>query len=120
MTREWSHIGYAQRIHFGPGSVGRVNEVVKAVGGRRVMLVTTPTTYSGAELTPHSGMTDEGTRRKTGAGGPTIAPIAAIYDPELTIDTPPEVSAQTGMNALAHGVECAYSPSRTPEAEAVA
>jgi alcohol dehydrogenase class IV len=24
------------------------------------------------------------------------------------------------MNALAHGVECAYSPSRTPEAEAVA
>ncbi len=25
---------------------------------------------------------------------------------------------QTGMNALAHGVECAYSPARTPEAEA--
>ena len=38
-------------------------------------------------------MTDETAHRKTGAGGPTIAPIAAIYDPELTLDTPVRVSA---------------------------
>lgn len=82
--------------------------------------VSVPTTYSGAELTPFFGMTDEATRQKSGAGGPTIAPVAAIYDPELTLDTPGRVSAETGMNALAHGVECAWSPSRTPEAEAVA
>jgi maleylacetate reductase len=79
-----------------------------------------PTTYSGAELTPFFGMTDEGLRRKSGAGGPTIAPVAAVYDPELPVSTPPEVSAGTGMNALAHCVEVAWSPSRTPEAEAVA
>jgi maleylacetate reductase len=30
------------------------------------------------------------------------------------------VSAETGRNALAHCVECAYSPLRTPEAEAIA
>jgi alcohol dehydrogenase len=65
-------------------------------------------------------MTDEATRQKSGAGGPTIAPVAAIYDPELTLDTPGTVSAETGMNALAHGVECAWSPRRTPEAEAIA
>jgi maleylacetate reductase len=82
--------------------------------------VSVPTTYSGAELTPYFGMTDEATRRKQGAGGPTIAPVAAVYDPVLTLDTPARVSAETGMNALAHGVECAYSPVRTPEAEAVA
>ena len=82
--------------------------------------VSIPTTYSGAELTPFFGMTDEAAKRKTGAGGPTIAPIAAIYDPEVTLDTPIDVSAQTGMNALAHGVEAAYSPVRTPEAEAIA
>jgi alcohol dehydrogenase class IV len=82
--------------------------------------VSIPTTYSGAELTPFFGMTDEASRRKSGAGGPTIAPLAAIYDPEATMDTPVDVSAQTGMNALAHGVEAAYSPARTPEAEAVA
>jgi maleylacetate reductase len=79
-----------------------------------------PTTYSGAELTPFFGMTDEAAHRKTGAGGPTIAPLAAIYDPVVTLDTPAQVSAETGMNALAHGVECAYSPRRTPEAEAIA
>jgi alcohol dehydrogenase class IV len=82
--------------------------------------VSVPTTYSGAELTPFFGMTDEATRQKSGAGGPTIAPVAAIYDPELTLDTPGRVSAETGMNALAHGIECAWSPRRTPEAEAVA
>ena len=82
--------------------------------------VSIPTTYSGAELTPFFGMTDEATRRKSGAGGPTTAPLAAIYDPALTVDTPVEVSAQTAMNALAHGVEAAYSPRRTPEAEAIA
>jgi maleylacetate reductase len=209
---EWTHTGLAQRIVFGPGTVERIADLVKEVGGRRVLLVTTEgrlasdagqavqrrlgralvstfagvqshvpttavqvalrqarmdgvdavvslgggscadlgkavcyfteqeagtpgttfvdrpvlphvaitTTYSGAELTPFFGMTDEASKRKTGAGGPTIAPIGAIYDPEITLDTPVDVSAQTGMNALAHGVECAYSPRRTPEAEALA
>jgi len=79
-----------------------------------------PTTYSGAELTPFFGMTDPTSKRKTGAGGPTVAPVAAVYDPELTLSTPARVSAETGMNALAHCIEAAYSPTRTPEAEAVA
>jgi alcohol dehydrogenase class IV len=82
--------------------------------------VSIPTTYSGAELTPFFGMTDEATHRKSGAGGPTITPIAAIYDPVLTLELSPRVSAETGMNALAHGIECAYSAQRTPEAEAIA
>ncbi|MDQ6614045.1 MAG: iron-containing alcohol dehydrogenase family protein [Actinomycetota bacterium] len=82
--------------------------------------VAIPTTYSGAELTPFFGMTDEAAHRKSGAGGPTIAPVAAIYDPVVTLSTPARVAAETGMNALAHGVECAYSPARTPEAEAIA
>jgi maleylacetate reductase len=82
--------------------------------------VAIPTTYSGAELTPFFGMTDEAAHRKSGAGGPTIAPVAAIYDPVVTLTTPAKVAAETGMNALAHGIECAYSPTRTPEAEAIA
>src|SRR2546421_2324222 len=65
-------------------------------------------------------MTDPASRRKSGGGGPTIAPVAAVYDPDLTVSTPVRVSAETGMNALAHCVEAAYSPARTPEAEAVA
>jgi maleylacetate reductase len=79
-----------------------------------------PTTYSGAELTPFFGMTDERTHTKGGGGGPTTAPIAVVYDPLLTLSTPARVSAETGMNAIAHCVEVAYSPRRTPEAEAIA
>lgn len=208
----WQHTGYAQKIVFGAGAVDSVGDLLKEIGVRRVLLVTTagrfgsetgtrlvralgrnlastfaevrshvpstavqaalrqaaadgvdgvvslgggscadlgkavcffteqeagtpgtsyadrpalphvsiPTTYSGAELTPFFGVTDEATGRKTGAGGPTVAPLAAIYDPVATVDTPLRVSAETAMNCLAHGIECAYSPSRSPEAEAVA
>src|SRR5690606_19592989 len=82
--------------------------------------VAIPTAYAGAELTPFFGVTDEAARQKSGAGGPTCAPAAVLYDPEVTLDLPPRVSAETGMNALAHCVEAAWSPTRTPEAEAVA
>jgi len=82
--------------------------------------VAVPTTYSGAELTPFFGMTDPQTRRKQGAGGPTCAPIAVFYDPTLTLSTPANVSAETGMNALAHCVEILWSRTATPEAVAIA
>ena len=172
MTAEWTHTGFTQQIVFGAGAVRRLPEVLRSIGARRVLLVTTagrlasdegeqvrrprrlagldlrrgrvaragaagvaggaagpadavdaivsfgggscadlgkavcffteqesgipstswadrpalphvsiPTTYSGAELTPFFGMTDPATRTKSGAGGSTIAPIAAIYDP---------------------------------------
>ena len=212
MSGRWIHTGYAQQIAFGDGALTRLPEVLKGVGARRVLLVTTagrsasddgarvvralgrslgstfaevtshvpaplvqaalmqarrdgidaivsfgggscadlgkavaffteqesgapgasyadrpvlphvsiPTTYSGAELTPHFGMTDPHTRQKSGAGSPTTAPIAVIYDPALTRSTPARVSAETGMNALAHCVEALWSPTRTPESEAIA
>jgi maleylacetate reductase len=82
--------------------------------------VSIPTTYSGAELTGFFGMTDPTTRQKGGGGGPTVTPLAALYDPQLTRSTPARISAETGMNALAHCVEAAWSPYRTPEAEAIA
>jgi maleylacetate reductase len=82
--------------------------------------VAVPTTYSGAEVTTSFGMTDESVGRKSGAGGPTVAPVAVLYDPALTLEVPARVSAETGMNCLAHAVEGAWSPSRSPEAGAVA
>ena len=82
--------------------------------------VAIPTTYSGAEITMFFGMTDERTRTKGGGGGPTTAPVAVVYDPELTVGTPVQVTAETSLNALAHCVEAAYAVQRSPEAEAVA
>ena len=43
-----------------------------------------------------------------------------VYDPELTVGTPVQVTAETSLNALAHCVEAAYAVQRSPEAEAVA
>ena len=37
----WTHTGYAQRLHFGAGAVDGLPEVLKEVGARRVLLVTT-------------------------------------------------------------------------------
>jgi alcohol dehydrogenase class IV len=85
-----------------------------------LMHVAVPTTYSGAELTPWFGITDERTRAKTGGGGPTTAPVAVVYDPVITLSTPADVSAETAMNALAHCVESSYATRRSPEAEAIA
>jgi maleylacetate reductase len=120
-------------VSFGGGSCADLGKAVCFFTERRagrpgasyldrpvIAHVAIPTTYSGAELTPFFGMTDEAAHRKSGAGGPTIAPVAAIYDPMVTLSTPAKVAAETGMNALAHGIECAYSPTRTPEAEAIA
>jgi len=43
-----------------------------------------------------------------------------IYDPELTVDLPPEMTASTGINALAHCIEALYSIKRNPMSTAVA
>jgi maleylacetate reductase len=212
MPAAWTHTALAQQVVFGAGAVERLPELVRAIGARKALLVTTegrlasddgaqvvarlgrslastfseveshvpvplvqqavhqarrdaidlvvsfgggscadlgkavcyfleqeagmpgsshldrplvphlsiPTTYSGAELTPFFGMTDPATRQKQGAGGPTSAPVVAVYDPLLTLSTPGRVSAETGINALAHCVEAAWSPHRTPEAGAIA
>src|SRR4051794_1235422 len=63
--------------------------------------VAVPTTYSGAELTPFFGMTDPSTGRKSGGGGPTIAPVAAVYDPDVTLSTPAPGRCGTGVEPAA-------------------
>jgi maleylacetate reductase len=82
--------------------------------------VAVPTTWSGAELTPFFGMTDPATGRKSGSGSPTCAPVAAVYDPASVAGLDPFLSAGSGMNCLAHGIECAWSTRRSAEAEAIA
>ena len=38
----WTHTGLAQQIVFGAGCVRRLPELVKAIGARRLLLITTP------------------------------------------------------------------------------
>jgi len=88
-----------------------------AEGGESVLrVVAVPTTYAGAEWTPYFGMLLE-PGRKGGGMDERSKPVAAIYDPELTLGLPLEATVGTAMNALAHCAEAYYHPSRTPRAE---
>ncbi|MBE7555837.1 MAG: iron-containing alcohol dehydrogenase [Anaerolineales bacterium] len=87
-----------------------------------IPVVAIPTTYAGSEMTPIYGVTHQtdGTTRKITVRDAKIAPKLVIYDPLLTLNLPPEVTAGTGINALAHCVEAVYSITRHPLSTAAA
>jgi len=84
---------------------------MQEIGGaeNRCFVVAIPTTYAGSEVTPVYGTTDTERRRKSVVRNPAIRPRLALYDPELAIDTPSDLTASTGVNAFAHCVEGLYS-----------
>ena len=71
-----------------------------------------PTTYAGSEMTPILGETAEG--QKTTQRNPKVLPEVVLYDPELTITLPPNLSVTSGFNAVAHVVEATYAKDRNP------
>jgi alcohol dehydrogenase class IV len=87
-----------------------------------IPVIAIPTTYAGSEMTAVYGITHtkETPPRKITVNDPKIAPKLVIYDPELTIDLPPELTASTGINALAHCIEALYSITRHPLSTAAA
>jgi len=58
--------------------------------------------------------------RKLGLLSPNLLPRVAICDPELTLGLPPQLTAATGMDAIAHCVETFCAPAVNPPAEAIA
>ena len=87
-----------------------------------VPIIAIPTTYAGSEMTAVYGITHsrENPPRKVTVSDPKIAPRLVLYDPELTLDLPPEMTASTGINALAHCIEALYSIKRNPLSTAAA
>src|SRR5215207_8223230 len=71
-----------------------------------------PTTYAGSEMTPILGETSGGA--KSTQHSPKVLPEVVIYDVDLTLGLPPAISATSGMNAIAHGVEALYAKDRNP------
>ncbi len=97
--------------------------MAKAVGFQLDLpIIAIPTTYAGSEMTAVYGVThtDEFPPRKVTVSDPKITPRLVIYDPVLTLDLPPELTASTGINALAHCIEALYSKTRNPLSTAAA
>ena len=96
-------------VSIGGGSaVGLAKAIALA---RDVSIVAVPTTYAGSELTPIWGLTGE--HKETGRDV-RVLPAVVVYDPELTLDLPPSVTATSGCNAIAHCVEGLYGPGANP------
>ncbi len=85
-----------------------------------VIQIAIPTTLSAGEFTPAGGTTDESNRIKHGVFDPRLQAKAVILDPELTESTPDWLWASTGMRALDHAVEAAYSIRAQPFVDALA
>jgi maleylacetate reductase len=98
---------------------GSAIDTAKAVSARTGLpVVSVPTTYSGAEWTPGFGIRDEERRVKSGGSGAHLAGV--VYETELTLALPPDESAGTAMNALAHCAEALYVDGRNEEADGYA
>lgn len=77
------------------------------VRDRPLPMIAVPTTAgTGSEVTLWSVFTDDESGIKVAIGSTLLYPETALCDPELTLDLPPALTASTGMDALAHAVEC--------------
>jgi maleylacetate reductase len=100
-------------IALGGGSVMDTTKAVSAQTG--LPMVSIPTTYAGAEWTPFFGVRNPETRTKDAGFDARVAGI--VYEPDLTLEMPRQVTAGTALNALTHCAEALYVPDRTPESD---
>jgi alcohol dehydrogenase class IV len=109
-------------LGLGGGSnldLAKMTAVVFAHGGRAVdyfgfdnvpgpvcPLIAVPTTAgTGSEVSHAAVLTDPDQAMKFSTLSPYLRPSLAVVDPELTVSCPPQVTADSGIDALTHAVE---------------
>jgi len=81
--------------------------LVKSPGIPVIAIPTTAGTAS--EVTSFTVVTDTAEQKKMVIGGQNVGGRFALIDPLLTRTTPPDLTASTGMGALAHAIEAYLS-----------
>ncbi len=108
-----THPGPLQQYAAVEGGAARITAGVAPL----VAIPTTAGTGSevgrGAVIVMRSG-------RKLGLLSPHLLPRVSICDPELTLGLPAQLTAATGMDAVAHCIETYLAPAINPPAEAIA
>lgn len=97
-------------VGLGGGStVGLTKAIATRTGADQIVI---PTTYAGSEMTDILGETAAGA--KTTRRDPSIRPEVVIYDVDLTLSLPVEMTVTSALNAIAHGVEGLYATNANP------
>lgn len=98
---------------------GSSTGLAKAIAlSHRLPIIAIPTTYAGSEQTTIYGLT--GNRHKQTGSDAIVLPRVALYDAELTVALPLNVTGASAFNALAHSVESLYATGCNPITTAIA
>jgi maleylacetate reductase len=97
-------------VCVGGGSTTGLAKAIALTTG--IPIVAVPTTYAGSEATNVWGLT-EAARKTTGVDD-KVLPVTVVYDAELTLSLPAELSVASGLNALAHCVDSMWAPRVDP------
>jgi alcohol dehydrogenase class IV len=90
------------------------------LGAAPLPCVAIPTTAgTGSEVTRNAVLTVPDRRVKVSLRDARMLPRAAIVDPDLTLDLPPDLTAQTGLDALTQLIEPFLSVRATPLVDAL-
>lgn len=107
---EARRLGADCAVAIGGGSTTGLGKAIALDSGLPIVAI--PTTYAGSEMTPIYGITEAGLK-KTGKDA-RVLPRTVIYDPELTLSLPVQMSVTSGINAIAHAAEGLYSVEGNP------
>jgi len=104
-------------LGLGGGSVMDVTKKAAADSGLPRILIPT-TAGSGSEVTHESVLKTGGRKQAIVDAG--LLPDVAIVDPDISSTMPPQLTAFSGIDALAHAIECYESKKSNPMVKALA
>jgi alcohol dehydrogenase class IV len=102
------------------------NEVTRAFHqGRKIErrglpnIAVPSTSGTGSEMTNNGVVSDHERQFKASIRDESLVPAVALVDPEVTLSSPPEVTATSGIDALVQAIESYLSRFATPLTEAI-
>ena len=104
-----STIDVAKLLSISGSVTGSIKNYIGAnkINKPGIMMIMLPTTSgTGAEATPNAIVNDKDEGSKKGVVSPYLIPDLVILDPELTLFLPQKITAETGIDAFTHAVEC--------------
>ncbi|MFD1210874.1 maleylacetate reductase [Arthrobacter sp. GCM10027362] len=97
-------------VSVGGGSTTGLAKAVALETG--IPIVAVPTTYAGSEATNVWGLTEAA--RKTTGTDDRVLPVSVLYDAELTVSLPVDMSVASGLNGMAHCIDSLWAPRADP------